>query len=208
MLTKKTIEELAHFVRQSTGTQLYLIAAVCIHEPYRNTKFGPPPEVVKSLWKGLSIWRIWRQYIQLMPELTLTNNFTSYAHYMTEELLVHAGINHLLTLYLLFPHLSTEEYSLRYTGNRGIEAVHSIFRGGTSNLPITGANLSFGEFLTLMNKAVQASSVEHELKKLKETLLSHPKKEEKLMLKRVWMHHQRLLHRTRSLTHTVNLLKI
>ena len=91
VLTKKTISELSDFVPQSAGTQHYLTAAVCTHELYRNVKFGPPPEIAESLWK---IWQVWRQYIQLMPELTLTNNFISYAHYMTEELLVHAGINH------------------------------------------------------------------------------------------------------------------
>ena len=89
-----------------------------------------------------------------MPELTLTYNFVSSAHYMTEELLVHAAINHLLTLHLLFPHLPIEDYSLRNTGNRGIEAFHSIFRGGTATLPITSANLSF----VPMNKVIQISN--------------------------------------------------
>lgn len=126
---------------------------------------------------------MWKQYIQLVPELTLTNNFISYAHYMTEELLVHAGINHLLCLYLLFPHLNTEEYSLRNTGNRGIEAFHSIFRGGTSTLPITGANLSFQEFLTLMNKAVQVSTSEHELKKIEGNTIVASKKRRKTFAK-------------------------
>ena len=41
---------------------------------------------------------------------------------MTEELLVHAGIIHQFALFLCFPQLDTNEYSLRNTGNRTIEA--------------------------------------------------------------------------------------
>ena len=101
-----------------------------------------------------------------MPELTLTDNFISYTHYITEELLVHAGINHLLSLHLLFPHFPIEEYSLRNTGNWGLEAFHGILHGGTATLPITSANLSLQEFITLMNKAIQISDAEHELKEI------------------------------------------
>jgi len=165
VLTNQTIQHLAS-IPGSSATQLFLIAAVSTHEPYRNKKFGPPPEVAKTLWKGLSIWRRWRDYVCVMPELKLSLNFVSSAHYMTEELLVHAGINHLLTLYLLFPQLPIEEYSLRNTGNRGLEAFHSIFRGGTATLPITSANLSFQEFLMLMNKVGQIREAEQELQKI------------------------------------------
>jgi len=55
---------------------------------------------------------------------------------------------------------------LRNTGNRGLEAFHSIFRGGTATLPITSTNLSFQEFLTLMNKVSQIGEAEHELQKI------------------------------------------
>ena len=127
VLTQQTIQHLAVLVPESTATQLYLTAAVSTHAPYRNSKFGPPPEVARSLWKGLSIWR------RLMPELTLTANFISTAHYPTEELLVHAGINHLLTLYLLFPHLPIEQYSLRNTGFGGLSWYISWWNSNTSN---------------------------------------------------------------------------
>ena len=99
VLTKQTIKDLAIHVSESKGTQLYLQAAIWTHEPYRNSKFGPPPAVTRSLWAGLMTWRRWRRYIQLCPGLTLSNNFISRSHYLTEELLVHAGINHLLTLF-------------------------------------------------------------------------------------------------------------
>lgn len=56
LLTSNVIAELAQFVPESKGTQLYLKAAVWTHEPYRNDKFGPPPRVVRSLWAGLMTW--------------------------------------------------------------------------------------------------------------------------------------------------------
>ena len=60
---------------------------------------------------------------------------------------MHAGINHLLCLFLCFPECDLSEYHLRHTGNRGIEAIHGMFRGGTSSLPITSPNLSFRVFM-------------------------------------------------------------
>lgn len=165
VLTKDTIQELAQHVPESKGTQLFLQACVWTHEPYRNSKFGSPPDVVKSLWAGLMTWHRWRSYVKCTDGLTLTDNFISYAHYMTEELLVHAGINHQLALFSAFPHLDpTKDYSMRNTGNRGIEAVHSIFRGGSSSLPITAPNLTFKEFLNKMNTVSQVQKAEHALK--------------------------------------------
>ena len=111
-MTTDTIQELATHVPESQVTQLYLQAAVWTHEPFHN-KFGPPPVVARSLWAGLMTWQRWRRYIQSTPGLTLTNNFISRSHYMTEELLVHAGINHLLALFYAFPHLPVSEYNLR-----------------------------------------------------------------------------------------------
>lgn len=103
-----------------------LQAAVWTHAPYRNDKFGPTPLVVRSLWAGIMTWRRWRQYIILTPHRSLSNNFISRAHYLTEEVLVHAGINHLLCIYLCFPSCDLSEFSLRHSGNRGLEAIHGI----------------------------------------------------------------------------------
>ena len=166
VLTRKVIADLKVHVPSSEATQLYLLAATFTHEPFRNSKFGSPPQVVRSLWAGLMIWRRWRRYIQLQPCLRLDQNFISRSHYMTEELLVHAGINHQLAIYHAFPHLSINEYSLRNSGNRGLESIHGTFRGGTTSLPITSANLSFQEFLSKMNSMMQISSAMHNLQQV------------------------------------------
>ena len=52
---------------------------------------------------------------------------------------------------------------MRHTGNRGLEAVHGIFRGGAASLPITAPNLSFREFLSKIN---QIHAAEHNLKQI------------------------------------------
>lgn len=57
----------------------------------------------------------------------LDQQLISPGHYLTLELLAHAGILHQLTLFLCFPDLLLKEYSLRHTGNCGIEMVHGIF---------------------------------------------------------------------------------
>ena len=161
VLKDTVITELQSHVPASNATQLYIQAAVWTHCPYRNEKFGPPPTIVRSLWAGLMTWRRWRQYIILSPTLSLEVHYMSRQHYLTEEVLVHAGINHLLCLYLCFPEISLSDYSLRHTGNRSIEAIHGMFRGGTCSLPITSPNLSFREFLTKMNSAQQIKRAEH-----------------------------------------------
>ena len=163
LLQLSTVNELEKYIPESHGTQLYLIASTAIHAPFRNNHFGSPPTVVQSLWKGIMIWRRWRKYIQLTDNLTLTDNFISSGHYQTLELLAHAGI---LSIFLAFPNLCASEYSLRNTGNRGIEAIHGMYRGGTTSLPITSANLSFKEFLSRMNQTMQIHTSEHMLQQI------------------------------------------
>lgn len=179
VLTNRVIDELKVHVPASNATQLYLQAAVWTHCPYRNENYGPPPAIARSLWAGIMTWRRWRQYINLMPGLSLETNFMSRQHYLTEEVLVHAGINHLLCLYLCFPDCDLSEYHLRDTGNRGIEAIHGIFRGGSCSLPITSANLSFREFLCKMNTAQQIQRSEHFLSTIEGNSIVATKKKRK-----------------------------
>ena len=63
VLTSSVIDELKLHVPASNATQLYLQAAVWTHSPYRNDKFGTPPDIVRSLWAGIMTWRRWRQYV-------------------------------------------------------------------------------------------------------------------------------------------------
>lgn len=112
------------------------------------------------------IWRQWQRYVQLTEGLTLESNFISRAHYLTLELPAHAGVNHQLALFRSFPQLPAQEYSIRNTRNRGIEAIHGMFHGGTTSLPITSPNLSFQQFLSRMNQALQIHTAEHSLKQI------------------------------------------
>lgn len=176
VLTQSVVDDLATYVPGSRATQLYLQAAVWTHTPFRIDGFGSPTDVARSLWAGLMTWRRWRQYVVLHPSLTLKTHFISRPHYITEELLVHAGINHLLCMYLCFPET---DYSLRHTGNRGIESIHGMFRGGTTSLPITSPNLSFREFLEKMNKAQQMHRAEHGLKQIDGNTIVAAKKKRK-----------------------------
>ena len=179
VLTQTVIDDLKMYVPGSQSTQLYLQAAVWTHAPYRNEKFGPPPDIVRSLWAGIMTWCHWRQYVLLTPSLSLTTNFISRPHYLTEEVLVHAGINHLLCMYICFPSCDLSEYNLRHTGNRGLEAIHGMFRGGTTSLPITSPNLSFREFLAKMNTAQQIQRAEHHLSQIDGSTIVASKKKRK-----------------------------
>ena len=55
---------------------------------------------------------------------------------------------------------------MRNTASRGLEAIHGMFRGGTTSLSVTSPNLSFLEFLVKMNKANQIHIAEHQLKQI------------------------------------------
>ena len=146
VLSQKIIEEIKTFLPSAKATHLYLQATVWIVEPFSNNKFGSPPKVVQSLWAGVMTWRRWRKYVEITNDLILRENWISRIHYLTLELMGHAGILHQLALFLSFPDLNIEDYSLRRTGNRQIEGLHSILRGGAANLPITSANLTFKYF--------------------------------------------------------------
>ena len=176
VISKDTIDELTKHVPTAQGTILYLQASLWIHEPYRNQSFGPPTSLVQSLWAGITTWRCWRRYVELTKGITLTNNWISRSHYLTLEFMAHAGILYQLALFLSFPELDLDSYSLRSTGNRSIEAVHSILRGGAANLPITSANLSFQEFLSHMNQVMQIKQSEHTLQKIPGNSINSTKK--------------------------------
>jgi len=128
VLSRATLQEIETHLPSAKATQLYLQASIWILEPFRNEKFGSPPEVVKSLWAGIMTWRRWRRYVGVTEGLTLADNFISRIHYLTLELMAHAGIlHHQLALFLSFPDLGVKDYNLCWTGNRNIEAIHSIF---------------------------------------------------------------------------------
>ena len=53
MISAVTIRQLGAHVPESQGTQLYLKVSLWVHKPFRNTKFGSPAQVVRSLWAGV-----------------------------------------------------------------------------------------------------------------------------------------------------------
>ena len=55
---------------------------------------------------------------------------------------------------------------MRNTRNGGIEAIHGMYRGGTTSLPITAPNLSFKQFLSRMNQTMQIHTSEHALRQI------------------------------------------
>ena len=112
VLSNTTLEELSKYLPCAKATYLYLKASLWIIGPYRNEKFGSPPEVVQSLWARIMTWRRWRRYVEITNGLTLKYNFISRSHYTTLELMGHAGILHQLALYLAFQNFDTESYSL------------------------------------------------------------------------------------------------
>jgi len=176
VISKRIIDELEKHVPTAHGTILYLQASLWIHEPYRNQSFGPPTSVVQSLWAGICTWRRWRKYIKLVDGVTLTNNWISRSHYLTLELMAHAGILHQLALFLSFPELNLDGYSLRNTGNRTIEAVHSILRGGAANLPNNFSQLVISRILSRMNQVKQIKESEHTLQKIPGNTIKSTKK--------------------------------
>lgn len=176
VISKATVEALKEHMPEAKATCVYLQASLWIHEPFRNENFGSPLAVTQSLWAGVMTWRRWRKYVELASGIGLQDNFISRSHYLTLELLGHAGILHQLVLYLAFPDLDIKEYSLRNTGNRSIEAMHSVLRGGTANLPITSANLTYQDFLSRLNKVNQIKRAEHSLQKITGNYICSTKK--------------------------------
>jgi len=113
-------------------------------EPYHNENFSSPVAVTQSLWAGVMTWCQWRKYVELASGMIIS--------LVGVTILCYAGILHQFVLYLAFSDLDFNEYSPRITGNKSIEAMHSVLHGGTTNLPITSANLTFQDFLSRLRK--------------------------------------------------------
>ena len=65
---------------------------------------GGPFAVVRSMWAGLYIMRLWRTYIRLSGESTLEKNFVTLEFYNTCEAMVHGATNYFL---IAFRHRGT-----------------------------------------------------------------------------------------------------
>ena len=65
---------------------------------------GGPFAVVRSMWAGLYIMRLWRTYIRLSGEFTLEKNFVTLEFYNTCEAMVHGATNYFL---IAFRHRGT-----------------------------------------------------------------------------------------------------
>lgn len=110
VISKVTVETLKEHMPEAKATCVYLQASLWIHEPFRNENFGSPLAVAQRLWAGVMTWRRWRKYVKLASGIGLQDNFISRSHYLTLELLGHAGIFHQLVLYLAFPDLGIIGY--------------------------------------------------------------------------------------------------
>ena len=114
LFSMNIVNLLQEHVAGSLGTQLYISMIIYMMEPFRNVAFGTPLELVKSIATGLTMLRLWRQYLKCTGrKLSAQNgakttpskrgNFITSQTYDSLEIQCHAAIQHQLALYLHSP---------------------------------------------------------------------------------------------------------
>ena len=88
------------------GTLLYIEMGYHLIEPMHNTDFGTPLQVVRSLWKGLTILRMQKAYVKATTGLKMKDHSVSYEMHDIFELQVQQATNYLIILFL-FPDLAS-----------------------------------------------------------------------------------------------------
>ena len=100
-------------VRGSQATCLYIIAAHHLTEPFYNADFGTPEDIQMSVSTGITIFRLWRRYLELkrlrlhaLPNASKIKerrgHFLTYGAYTTAELIFSAASLHRLAMFLHF----------------------------------------------------------------------------------------------------------
>ena len=153
-----TIDALEGEIRNGTlpdgsATLLFLMMVHFIFFPMMEPNYTPPPHwcditdadevdasvgpfvIVRTMWTGLYIMRLWRSYIRLSPGFTLKLNFVSLEFYNTCEGMVHGATNWFLICWIHRGELPWWRCVLRLVcDTRPQEGIFSLTRVGKFNL--------------------------------------------------------------------------
>ena len=154
----KVAEMLESHVRGSQATCLYIIAAYHLTEPFYNVEFGTPEQIQMSVSTGITIFRLWRRYLELkkmrlhaLPNASRIKerrgHFLTYGAYTTAELIFSDASLHCLAMFLHFKELGPSLCSPNRSGTISTEKIIGQLQGKTTNIQTLDTSQTFGDML-------------------------------------------------------------
>ena len=154
----KVADMLESHVRGSQATCLYIIAAHHLTEPFYNADFGTPEDIQMSVSTGITIFRLWRRYLELkrlrlhaLPNASKIKerrgHFLTYGAYTTAELIFSAASLHCLAMFLHFKDFGPSLCSPHRSGTISTEKIIGQLQGKTTNIQSLDTSPAFGDML-------------------------------------------------------------
>ncbi len=159
IFTLRVAEMLERNVTGSEGTCLYIKAVYHLTQPFHDFGFGSPEEIQKSVSTGMTIFRLWRKYLELKnirlhaqagaaKQKEKRGHFLTYGAYTTAELLFSAATLHCLAMFLHFKNAGPELCSPHRSGTISTEKIIGQLQGKTNQLQSLNVSPTFGDMLS------------------------------------------------------------
>jgi len=154
----RVADMLESHVRGSQATCLYIIAAYHLTAPFYNAQFGTPEDIQMSVSTGITIFRLWRRYLELkklrlhaLPNASKLKekrgHFLTYGAYTTAELIFSAASLHCLAMFLHFKDFGPTLCSPHRSGTISTEKIIGQLQGKTTNIQSLDTSPTFADML-------------------------------------------------------------
>ncbi len=151
-------EMLESHVKGSEATCLYIIATYHLTQPFYQADFGSPEDIQRSVSTGITIFRLWRKYLELKKirlhaqahakkNRDKRGHFLTYGAYTTAELIFSAASLHCLAMFLHFKEFGPTLCSPKRSGTISTEKIIGQLQGKTTNIQSLDTSPTFGDML-------------------------------------------------------------
>ena len=158
IFTLQVADMLEKNVTGSEGTCLYIKAVYHLTQPFYDIGFGSPEEIQKSVSTGITIFRLWRKYLELKKiklhaqggaakHKEKRGHYITYGAYTTAELIFSAATLHCLVMFLHFKDAGPTLCSPHRSGTISTEKIIGQLQGKTNQLQSLNVSPTFGDML-------------------------------------------------------------
>ena len=137
---------------------MVIIIIIIISEPFYDAEFDTPEQIQMSVSTGITIFRLWRRYLELekmrlhaLPNASRIKekrgHFLTYGAYMTAELIFSAASSHCIAMFLHFKTFDPSLCSPNCSGTISTEKIIGQLQGKTTNIQTSDTSSTFGDML-------------------------------------------------------------
>ena len=139
-------------------TMMIQIIIIIITEPFYDVEFGTPEQIQMSVSTGITIFCLWRRYLELnkmhlhaLPNASKIKekrgHFLTYGAYTTAELIFSAASSHCIAMFLHFKKFGPSLCSPYCSGTISTEKIIGQLQGKTTNVQTLDTSPTFGDML-------------------------------------------------------------